>query len=512
MKEVIKGIEGLERVNTDFSRLSENLAPFTLHSEYLSSLNNLIKPLAGSSLVGKELQEALKQMQVGMTVTPQMQEALKQIPVPVVGKELQEALKQMQVGMTVTPQMQEALKQIPVPVVGKELQEALKQMQVGMTVTPQMQEALKQIPVPVVGKELQEALKQMQVGMTVTPQMQEALKQAQGVWKSLQPVTNTWKQAIQQLQPKKFETFLPESQQVVSRKLTVAPDLPVSQLVKTLETTENELAETTRTVSNLWKPEPATISTREQAFLEDLYELATQKTGKPDTEAAFQMFEPSNSEQRKIAHYLSKKGLAKLKRDCSISLTEKGARFAEKIRSEEPHIQPVFLVHGRDYRIKNAVTRALGKMNLKPIKLEKVNSEGRTIIEKLLDTTNDIPGAIILLSPDDRGALKDEIETAIGAIILLSPDDRGALKDEIETAIRPRARQNVIFELGFFVGKFGRPKRRHVIIICKGDKTLEIPSDIKGVELIRYTKNRKWKEELASELRGCGYAVSIQNS
>ena len=421
MKEVINGIEGLKRLNTDFSRLSENLAPFTLHSDYLSSLNNLIKPLAGSSLIGKEFEDLFKQMQVGTPVTLQMQEALKELPTAGISKEVLDALKQMQVG------------------------------------TP------------------------------VTLQMQEALKQTQDLWKSFQPVTSTWKKAIEQLQPIKFETFLPESQEVVSRKLRVAPDLPVSQLVKTLETTENELAETTRTVSNLWRPEPATISRREQAFLEDLYALAAPKTGKPDTEASFPMFEPSNSEQREIAQYLSKKGLAKLKRDCSVSITEMGARFVEKLRSGEPLVQPVFLVHGRDYWMKNAVTRALERMNIKPIKLDKVNSQGRTIIEKLLDTTGDIPAAIILLSPDDRGALKNE-------------------------TVRPRSRQNVIFEHGFFVGKFGKPKRGNVIILCKEDTTLEIPSDIKGVEFIRYTNNSKWPEELASELSGCGYAIPTQNS
>jgi hypothetical protein len=58
VKEVIKGIESLKRVNIDFSQLSENLAPFTLHSDYLSSLNNLIKPLAGSSLIGNQVQDA----------------------------------------------------------------------------------------------------------------------------------------------------------------------------------------------------------------------------------------------------------------------------------------------------------------------------------------------------------------------------------------------------------------------------------------------------------------------
>ena len=421
VKEVIKGIEGLERVNTDFSRLSEKIAPFTLHSAYLSSLNNLIKPFAGISVVSKDFQNVVSKMQPGALVTKEMQDALRQASTPLVSKELLNALRQVQ------------------------------------------------------------------PGVTVTKEMQDAINQMKDLWKSLEPVTNSWKLAIKQIQPENFEPFLPESPQAVNKKFAGAPnpDRPVSQLVKTLETTGNELVETTRTVSNLWKPEPATISKREEAFLEDLYELATQ-TGKPDKEAAFPMFEPSNSEQQEIAQYLSKEGLAKLKPDFSISITEKGIAFAQKIRSEEPHVQPVFLVHGRDYWMKHAVNSKLEQMNLKPIKLEKEMSGGRTIIEKLLDVTEDIPAAVVLLSPDDLGAFKTE-------------------------EVRPRARQNVIFEHGFFVGKFGRSKRSQVIVLCKGDKNFEMPSDIKGVELIRFPDGGKWKEKLERDLAGCGYEVSIQS-
>jgi len=454
VKEVIKGIEGLERVNTDFSRLSEKIAPFTLHSAYLSSLNNLIKPFAGISVVSKDFQNVVSKMQPGALVTKEMQNALNRLP-----------------GALVT----------------KEMQDALSQMQPGALVTKEMQDALRQASTPLVSKELLNALRQVQPGVTVTKEMQDAINQMKDLWKSLEPVTNSWKLAIKQIQPENFEPFLPESPQAVNKKFAGAPnpDRPVSQLVKTLETTGNELVETTRTVSNLWKPEPATISKREEAFLEDLYELATQ-TGKPDKEAAFPMFEPSNSEQQEIAQYLSKEGLAKLKPDFSISITEKGIAFAQKIRSEEPHVQPVFLVHGRDYWMKHAVNSKLEQMNLKPIKLEKEMSGGRTIIEKLLDVTEDIPAAVVLLSPDDLGAFKTE-------------------------EVRPRARQNVIFEHGFFVGKFGRSKRSQVIVLCKGDKNFEMPSDIKGVELIRFPDGGKWKEKLERDLAGCGYEVSIQS-
>ena len=102
VKEVIKGIEGLERVNTDFSRLSEKIAPFTLHSAYLSSLNNLIKPFAGISVVSKDFQNVVSKMQPGALVTKEMQNALNRLPGALVTKEMQDALSQMQPGALVT--------------------------------------------------------------------------------------------------------------------------------------------------------------------------------------------------------------------------------------------------------------------------------------------------------------------------------------------------------------------------------------------------------------------------
>lgn len=95
----------------------------------------------------------------------------------------------------------------------------------------------------------------------------------------------------------------------------------------------------------------------------------------------------------------------------------------------------VFLVHGRDEATKEAAARFLEKLQLEPVILHEQPNNGRTIIEKFTDYSN------------------------VGfAVILLTGDDRGGLKDEPFEKQKPRARQNVLFELGFFVGKLTRTR------------------------------------------------------
>ncbi len=139
----------------------------------------------------------------------------------------------------------------------------------------------------------------------------------------------------------------------------------------------------------------------------------------------------------------------------------------------------VFIVHGHDNEMKLAVVRLLEKLNLEPIILNEIANQGRTIIEKFEEESN-VGFAVVLMSDQD---------------------DRGA--EVCSSDYKPRARQNVILELGYFIGKLGRNR---VFVLKKGD--VEIPSDILGVVLKKYSSNDNgWMFNIAQELKSAGYYI-----
>ena len=141
----------------------------------------------------------------------------------------------------------------------------------------------------------------------------------------------------------------------------------------------------------------------------------------------------------------------------------------------------IFLVHGHDDAMKQAVARTLEKIGLEPIILHEKPSEGRTIIEKFTDYS-EVSFAVVLLSPDDIAYPKDR-----------SPKDAML-----------RARQNVIFELGFFIGKLGRNR---VLVLYQEEENFEMPSDYSGVLYTPYDSSGRWQFDLIKELKACGYDV-----
>jgi predicted nucleotide-binding protein len=131
----------------------------------------------------------------------------------------------------------------------------------------------------------------------------------------------------------------------------------------------------------------------------------------------------------------------------------------------------IFVVHGHDNEAKESVARFLEKLGLEPIILHEQPSSGRTIIEKFETYSGDIAFAVVLLTPDDL------------CVDGSSPDNP-----------RPRARQNVIMELGYFLGRLGRVR---VCALYKGD--VELPSDYQGVLYIDMDLAGAWKAKLAQE-------------
>ena len=136
----------------------------------------------------------------------------------------------------------------------------------------------------------------------------------------------------------------------------------------------------------------------------------------------------------------------------------------------------VFVVHGHDEALKQEVARIVEKQGLEAIILSEQANQGKTIIEKIEENA-DVGAAICLFTKDDYGRAKDASEDKL------------------------RARQNVVFEAGYFMGKLGRG---NVIIVA--DKDLELPSDMQGVV---YTDSKNWKIEVLQGLDKIGYAVDF---
>jgi len=143
----------------------------------------------------------------------------------------------------------------------------------------------------------------------------------------------------------------------------------------------------------------------------------------------------------------------------------------------------VFIVHGHDEAAELAVADFIRKLDLTPVILHEQSNEGRTIIEKFEDHS-DVGFAVILMTPDDVGSSVKE-------------------KDKL----KPRARQNVILELGFFLGKLGRKR-----VCALYEEGVEIPSDYKGVLFVSMDNNNGWKLSLAKEIKAAGIEIDLNKA
>lgn len=139
----------------------------------------------------------------------------------------------------------------------------------------------------------------------------------------------------------------------------------------------------------------------------------------------------------------------------------------------------VFVVHGHDEALKQEVARIVEKQGLEAIILSEQANHGKTIIEKFEENT-DVGAAICLFTGDDYGKAKDVEDDNL------------------------RARQNVVFEAGYFMGKLGR---ENVILIANPE--IELPSDLQGVV---YTNEKSWQIDVLKELKAIGYAIDFNKA
>jgi predicted nucleotide-binding protein len=180
--------------------------------------------------------------------------------------------------------------------------------------------------------------------------------------------------------------------------------------------------------------------------------------------------------------------LADGKKRSVILLRQATRAIEEEVSEQEQPVVPspaqftskVFVVHGHGGG-EHAVAGFLRKLGLEPVILHEKANEGRTIIEKF-EAHSDVGFAVVLITPDDIGGLKDGPQ-------------------------RPRARQNVILELGYFVGRLGRKK---VCPLIESD--VELPSDVLGVAWVGLDKHEGWHMKLAKELQAAGYEFDLNKA
>jgi predicted nucleotide-binding protein len=186
-------------------------------------------------------------------------------------------------------------------------------------------------------------------------------------------------------------------------------------------------------------------------------------------------FEWRRAREEQIGHL---EGLALKVEARGLAQAPEKDRTAPEIRAKS---RKVFVVHGHDNEAKEQVARFLERIGLEPIVLHEQPNSGQTIIEKF-EVYADVSFAVVLLTPDDVG----------------SPASN-------PSASKPRARQNVILELGYFMGKLSRQR------VCALYKHgVEMPSDYQGVLYVEMDAAGAWKTKLAQELVHVGLNIDLQ--
>jgi predicted nucleotide-binding protein len=144
----------------------------------------------------------------------------------------------------------------------------------------------------------------------------------------------------------------------------------------------------------------------------------------------------------------------------------------------------IFIVHGHSEGPKYSVARFLeSATDATPIILHEQAKRGRVVIE----------------------TLEEYAATAAFAIVLLTGDDYGGLAQTKDR--HPRARQNVVFELGFFIGALGRSR-----VAVLYEDSVELPSDMNGILYSILDSQGAWKLDLGRELRAAGFAVDLNRA
>ncbi len=195
-----------------------------------------------------------------------------------------------------------------------------------------------------------------------------------------------------------------------------------------------------------------------------------------------QDFRPYLVEGKDRSIKLLRNALAALEDDLEEFEAQPQVPFIDVVADAAPS-NKVFIVHGHNKAVRESVARFLQKLGLEAVILDEQPNRGRTIIEKFEEHAQEVGFAVVLLTPDDVAGSR------------------------AEPGHSERARQNVIYELGFLRGKLGKGK---VCLLRKGE--VEIPSDLAGVVYTKIGDGDGWKFQLVKELKAAKLPFSADRA
>lgn len=179
---------------------------------------------------------------------------------------------------------------------------------------------------------------------------------------------------------------------------------------------------------------------------------------------------------------------AKLKEQLDNSPKAETLAASPPVASAKPKSK-VFVVHGHDTTAREQLELVLHKLGLDPYVLANTGGGGLTIIEAL------------------ESHIGGTTNSAIFGIVLMTPDDMGYSKRDGESKAEPRARQNVVLEMGMLISALGRP---NVAILKKGH--LEVPSDADGILYIGFNDHvKETVPRLAERLNHAGFTIDANS-
>jgi len=154
-----------------------------------------------------------------------------------------------------------------------------------------------------------------------------------------------------------------------------------------------------------------------------------------------------------------------------VDIEEREQKGLNNASHKESHKNNIFIVHGHNDSVKDKVADFIYKLGIEPVILNKQINKGQTILE-IFEEYSDIKAAIIILTNEDISNYNDDSE------------------------FEKRARQNMIFEAGYFLGKLGK---NNMIVIA--EQGVILPSVLEGYAYFKMDQEDKWKTDIAKKLK-----------